>query len=164
MKDFKFIDCGVLSDGEIELVVKHRLTVDKAKENGYPKGYPPQYTFDVRLAGKPEAIGWVQLRIGRTKWVTTQSGNVGYEISESYRGHRYAAKACNLVKQVALEHGLKTLWITCNPDNITSRRTSEILGCELVEIVDLPADTDMYQRGERKQCRYRWDLGELKND
>ncbi|MEE8418514.1 MAG: hypothetical protein V3S02_00210, partial [Dehalococcoidales bacterium] len=70
----------------------------------------------------------------------------------------YAARACNLIKQVALDHGLKTLWITCNPDNVPSRRTCEILGCELVEIEDLPEETDLYRDGDRQKCRYRWDL------
>ena len=27
-------------------------------------------------------------------------------------------------------------------------------GAELVEIVDLPEDNDMYQKGERRKCRY----------
>jgi tagatose 1,6-diphosphate aldolase len=53
---------------------------------------------------------------------------------------------------------MTTLWITCNPYNIASRRTCELAGGELVEIVDLPKDTDMHQRGERKKCRHRFDL------
>jgi tagatose 1,6-diphosphate aldolase len=88
------------------------------------------------------------------------AGHIGYGINERYRSNRYAAKACNLIKPVAIDHGFKTLWITCNPDNHPSRRTCEILGCELVEIVDLPVDTAMYRQGDRQKCRYRWDLEE----
>jgi tagatose 1,6-diphosphate aldolase len=39
---------------------------------------------------------------------------------------------------LAVRHGLSELWITCNPDNIASRRTCEAAGAELVEVVDLP--------------------------
>ena len=50
------------------------------------------------------------------------------------------------------------LWVTCNPDNIASRRTCELAGGVLVEIVDLPEDIDMYQEGERRKCRYRFGM------
>jgi len=45
---------------------------------------------------------------------------------------------------LARSHDLNPLWITCNPDNIASRRTCELAGATLVEIVDLPENTDMY--------------------
>ena len=118
----------------------------------------PAYHFDIHLSGKSFPIGRIDLRIGNIKHLIMYGGHIGYGIQEEYRGHRYAAKACNLVKPVALDYGFNTLWITCNPNNIASRRTCEILGCEMVEIVDLPDDTDMYQRGERQKCRFRWDL------
>jgi predicted acetyltransferase len=47
------------------------------------------------------------------------------------------------------------LWITCNPENVASRRTCELVGGELVDIVDLPVDSDMYKEGARQKCRYR---------
>jgi hypothetical protein len=51
-------------------------------------------------------------------------------------------------------------WITCNLDNIASRKTCELAGARLVEIVDLSEDTDMYRKGERQKCRYRIDVQE----
>ena len=59
---------------------------------------------------------------------------------------------------LARKHGFKTIWITCNPDNFASRRTCELLGAQMIEIVDLPEDNEMYQRGEHQKCRYRLDL------
>ena len=152
MSDFKFNDYEVLTDGEIEVVVRAKQPADRLK------GYVPAYEFDIRLTGKVGSIGSVSLRIGNTEHLVMYAGHIGYGINEEYRSNRYAAKACNLIKRVAIDHGLKTLWITCNPDNYPSRRTCEILGCEFVEIVDLPADTDMYQQGDKRKCRYRWDL------
>ena len=45
---------------------------------------------------------------------------------------------------------MSKLYITCNPDNIPSRKTCEKLGLILEEIVDLPEDNEMYKEGERK--------------
>ena len=153
MTGFRFNDYGTFSDGEIGVVVKEKRPAPRRR------GYVPSYEFDIRLPGKTDPIGRISLRVGNTKHVKMYAGNIGYEIKEEYRGNRYAVKACNVIKRVAIDHGLKTLWITCDPDNYPSRRTCEILGCELVEIVDLPEDTDMYQRGDRQKCRYRLDLG-----
>ena len=152
MSDFEFNDYQPFTDGEIEVVVRDKHPGDKQK------GYVPAYWFDIFMSGNAEPIGGVNLRIGNTRHLVMYAGHIGYGVNEVYRGHRYAARACNLIRQVALDHGLKTLWITCNPDNRASRRTCEILDCELVEIVDLPEDTDMYRAGERQKCRYMWDL------
>jgi predicted acetyltransferase len=119
----------------------------------------PQYHFDVRIVGKTEPIGTIRLRVGDTERVVKYAGNIGYEMNEEYRGHRFAAKACNLLKRVALEHGMKTCWITCRPDNLSSRRTCEIIGATFVEIVDIPEDYNMYQRGNKRMCGFKWDIG-----
>jgi tagatose 1,6-diphosphate aldolase len=46
----------------------------------------------------------------------------------------------------------------CRPENSASRRTCEMVGAELADIVDLPEDHNMYQRGYRQVCRYRLTL------
>lgn len=55
---------------------------------------------------------------------------------------------------VAIAHGMDKIIITCNPDNIASRRTCEKAGLVLNEIVKLPEHNDMYQEGERHKCIY----------
>lgn len=50
---------------------------------------------------------------------------------------------------------MSELWITCNPDNRASRRTCELAGAALMEIVDLPSNSDMYLEGDRQKYRYR---------
>ena len=152
MAVFEFRDYPVFADGEIEVVVR-------AKVPGYQRrDLVPVYEFDVRLPGRPVAIGGVSLRIGNTEHIVKYAGHIGYGIDSQFRGHRYAARACRLIRPVARDHGFQALWITCNPDNFPSRRTCEILGCEFAEIVDLPPDTAMYRRGERRKCRYLWDI------
>ena len=153
MTEFEFFDYQPFTDGEIEVVVKDKVPPDNER------GYIPGYEFTIRFSENKKPVGRVNLRIGNTERIIKYIGHIGYGIEDKYRGHHYAAKACRLIKQVALDHGLGTLWITCNPDNNPSRRTCEVLSCELVEIIDLPEDLDMYRRGERQVCRYRWDIG-----
>jgi len=100
-------------------------------------------------------VGRITLRLGTTDFIERFAGHVGYGIELPHRGHRYAARARELLRTVARAHGISPLWITCNPDHVASRRTCEIAGAELVEIVDLPVDCDMYTAGDRKKCRYR---------
>ena len=157
MTEIEFFDYEPLTDGEIEVVVKNR---EIPPDND--RGYVPAYEFTVRLSENHTPVGRINLRIGNTEHVLKYGGHIGYGIQEEYRGHHYAAKACRLVKRVALDHGLDTLWITCDPDNQPSRRTCEILGCEFVEIVNVPEDSVVFKRGERQKCRYRWDIGEGK--
>ncbi len=53
---------------------------------------------------------------------------------------------------------MSSLWITCDPSNTPSRKTCELAGGTLVEIVDLPEDHDLYRAGGRQVCRYRFAL------
>ena len=149
---FEFQDPGRLIDGDLELVLVEKCPGDSTV------GHVPAYRFRMTLAGRDEEIGSIELRVGNTEHIVTYAGHIGYRVDPEHQGRRYAARACKLLLPLARQAGFKTLWITCNPDNIASRRTCEIIGAELVEIVDLPEDTDMYQEGKRQKCRYRLDL------
>ena len=63
-----------------------------------------------------------------------------------------------LLFELARKHGLEYLIITCNPDNYPSRKTCEYVGGKLLEIVELPTDSDMRARGETEKCIYRFEL------
>lgn len=152
MKDeFTFLDPGKLIDNDLELVLTRKTPANKEK------GYFPAYEFEIRNRKTGIKMGGIHLRIGYNENIK-YGGNVGYGVDENYRGQRYAARSLKLLFPLAKKHGLKTLWITCNPENIPSRRTCEIAGGKLIEIVDLPKHNDQYQRGERKKCRYRFDI------
>ncbi len=149
---FEFHDPGRLVDGDLELVLGRKYPGDPARN------HVPAYQFDMVLAGTREKIGHIDLRIGNPHHLVMYGGHIGYGVAPEHRGHHYAARACRLLLPLARSHGFKTLWITCNPDNTASRRTCELAGACFIEIVDLPADSDMYQEGERQKCRYRLDL------
>ncbi len=104
-------------------------------------------------------IGRCDLRFGYNRQLY-YGGNIGYRVDEKYRGHHMAEKACRLLFEEAKKHHLSYLIITCNPDNLPSRKTLEHLGGDLLEIVDLPEDNDMYQNGERQKCIFHFPLEE----
>lgn len=147
--DFQFLDPGTLRDGELEVVLVDTVEGDPIR------GYAPRYAFEMYVDGAKGVAGRINLRCANTRNIVTYAGHIGYDVAPEHRGHRYAARSCRLLFPLARQHGLNPLWITCNPDNIASRRTCEIAGLELVEIVDLPPDGEMYRRGERQKCRYR---------
>jgi predicted acetyltransferase len=149
---FEFHDPGPLVDDDLELVLVEKYLGDPLKE------YVPAYRFKMTHAGQDEEIGRIELRMGNTDHILMYGGHIGYHVLPAHRGHRYAAKACRLLLPLARSHAMESLWITCNPDNVPSRRTCELAGAELVEIVDLPEEAIMYRAGERQKCRYRIDL------
>jgi len=107
------------------------------------------------LSASRQPVGLLSLRVGRSEWLERYAGPIGYVIAEPHRGNRYAARALRLVAPLAWRNGIVPTWITCNPDNLASRRTCELVGAELIETVALPPGNDMYDRGDRFKCRYR---------
>ncbi|MCB0062123.1 MAG: GNAT family N-acetyltransferase [Caldilineaceae bacterium] len=143
------VEPGPLIDRELELMVVEKFS-------GNPSwGLSPAYRFKMVNNYDGRELGRIELRIGNTTDLKMYSGHIGYRVHQAHRGHRYAARAVRLLVPLARYHQLGTLWITCNPDNYASRRSCELAGLELIEIVDLPSSTDMYRRGERQKCRYR---------
>jgi tagatose 1,6-diphosphate aldolase len=122
-------------------------------------GDVPVYHFWMKLEGGPVPIGgMISLRIGDTRELRLYGGHIGYHVFPAARGRRLAGRATKLLLPLARAHGLKTLWITANPDNLASRRTIERLGAELIGHITLPKWHGLYRMGERRKVRYRLDL------
>src|SRR6185436_3219193 len=136
-------------------------------------GSVPQYLFWMRLRPVPGSVegpafvppvviaGSIGLRIGDTEDLRMYLGHMGYNVYPAARGHHYAERACRLLLPFANRHGLKEIWITCNPENTASRRTCERLGAVFVDTIRLPSNHLLHQRGERQKCRYRIDLDSM---
>lgn len=144
-----FLETSFLEDEEIYLDLVKTTSTDP------DKNWLPAYYFTIRLKSG-EKIGYCDLRIGYNQNVY-YGGNIGYGVHTNFRGHHYAGKACRLLFLLAKKHGMDYLIITCDPDNIASRRTCEYVGGILQEIVDLPEENDMYQEGARQKCIYRFE-------
>ncbi|MBS5939724.1 GNAT family N-acetyltransferase [Clostridium sp.] len=148
---FYFKDFDLLTDDDIDLKIEKKVPANEEK------GRVPSYKYRITLHNMEDTIGAIDIRIGHNE-NTYYGGNIGYTINEEYRGNSYASKACKIIREVAIVHGMEKLIITCNPDNFPSRRTCEKSGLKLREIVDLPIYNQMYVAGERQKCIYEWDL------
>lgn len=149
---FAFHDPGTLLDDDLQLVLTDRFPGDPVRD------YVPAYRFMMRMTASREYAGYIELRVGNTPDILLYAGHVGYRVEPPFRGRHYAARSCLLILPLATLHGLDPLWITCNPDNVASRKTLEHVGAQFVEIVSIPREHEMYRNGERAKCRYRLDL------
>ena len=149
----RFLDTSDLDDGVIFLRLRRTVSA-RPRVNQYPT-----YLFDICQKSDGVAVGRCDLRLGHNTFLY-YSGNIGYRVYESFRGHHYAAHASRLLFSLARRHNMDWLIITCNPDNLPSRRTCELLGGELLEIADVPADHELYELGERQKCIFRYDLSQ----
>jgi predicted acetyltransferase len=102
--------------------------------------------------------GGISLRVGSNSAIELYYGHFGYHVYPAARGHHFAERACRLLLPLARAHAMKTLWITCNPDNAASRRTCQRLQATLVDIVPVPRSDPLYARGDHEKCRFRLDL------
>jgi tagatose 1,6-diphosphate aldolase len=142
-----FRELGTLVDDELRLRLRERFAGDASR------AWVPAYRFDIVVGAR--VVGSIELRLGATPAMVNFGGQIAYGVEPPHRGRHYAARSLRLLLPLARAHGMTELWITCNPDNWASRRTCELAGAELVDIVDLPRNSDMYLEGERQKCRYR---------
>lgn len=119
-----------LTDGEIDI---------------YLEEHPgkPQFRCSIYLHNIPIEIGGLEYR-GPVdiSWL----GDIGYDIYPPFRGHNYAYKALNLVKDKIVSRGIDSVIITTDYDNIPSQRTIEKFGGQRI-----PSDIEHVYR-------YRCDL------
>jgi tagatose 1,6-diphosphate aldolase len=149
---FPFVDPGMLVDGEL------RLFLAATEPQEAERVEVPTYRFVMRREAFDGDVGFINLRVGDTENIALYRGHIGYGVESEHRGHHFAARACALLFPLARRHGLIPLWITCDPDNVASRKTCERIGATLVEILDVPEEAPAYRYGARRKCRYRIDL------
>jgi tagatose 1,6-diphosphate aldolase len=150
---FRFLDPGRLIDDDLELVLIARRPDDSIK------GWAPSYEFEMQRRGGGASLGSISLRVGDSEHLRLYAGHVGYGVRVEHRGHHYAARSCRLLRDLARQHGLDAVWITCDPDNWASRRTCELAGARFIEIVRVPATDALYALGHHWKCRYRLHTG-----
>lgn len=147
----RFLNTDFLRNQQIKLELERVAEGDLAK-----KWVPAYYFFICTPGGK--RMGKCCLRVGNNE-NTYYGGHIGYEIDEPYRGNHYAAKACELLFSLAKRHEMSYVLITCNPDNIASKKTCEYLKGNLLEIAELPKNNDMrMSKGETEKCIFRFEL------
>jgi len=141
-----------LSDNEIYLEL-YKLA-DSNNDN------PQTYRFCIKTHSDNNIVGRCSFRVGDTgNRHIKYGGNIGYDIDEPYRGNKYSLKAYKLLLILAKSHGMKSVYITCDPGNKASRRICELLGADFVGVLDLPEDNYNYiNSGRRQHCVYEMDI------
>ena len=146
-----FLDTEFLKTEEISL-----RQIELEKDDPQRK-WDPAFHFDI-LDRTGTQVGCCNLRLGHSG-ALYYAGNIGYRIDEPYRGRHYAGKACRLLFQLAKRHGMGYVIITCVPDNHPSRKTCEWLGGELLEIAELPEESEQRRlTGDAHRCVFRFSL------
>jgi tagatose 1,6-diphosphate aldolase len=136
-----------LRDGDLELELSGFAP--------HPIHKVPAYYFRMVHAVTRHELGRINLRTGSTRHIELYAGHIGYAVPPEHRGRRYAARSVGLLLPLARRLGLRPVWITCDPDNLASRRTLELAGARFIEEVCVPADCVIAQSGHGKKCRYR---------
>lgn len=127
---------GNLSDGD--------LTLKLAAFAPHPAHKVPTYFFRMVHAATDEELGGINLRVGSTRHIELFAGHVGYTVHPPHR----------LLMPLAGRLGLDPLRITCDPENLASRRCLDLAGAQFVEVVSVPEDCAIHRSGHRWTCRY----------
>jgi predicted acetyltransferase len=75
-----------------------------------------------------EFVGYLALRHSLTPWLLEEGGHIGYAVRPSRRREGHASRALMLALGEAARLGLEQVLVTCDEDNLGSRRTIEIAG------------------------------------
>jgi len=146
MQEFRFLSAKGLFDSEIYLEVDRCLP-----------GAIPLYVMHIIKRGSGAIVGQITLQVTDSDKVYYM-GHIGYRVHETFRGNNYALKACRLIFGLAKRHNMRKILITCNPDNIASRRTIEKLGGTLKETIPVPEWHELYEKGDRQKCVFVFEL------
>jgi len=141
------------SDGVIDLVPMHIRHPDPALEFGH------EQIWRITRHNERKEVGQISYRDGESRPIYYY-GHIGYHIDPPYRGRHYAWRACRLIRDEIRMSGKTTAVITCDPDNMASRKTCERLGCLFEGETAVPEDLVKKFDLSRKKCRYIWRITE----
>lgn len=143
---------GDLADGDLV------LTLSEVQDAKPLEGWVAAYVFDMIHAPTGRSMGKINLRFGLTDELLWHGGQIGYAVDPEFRGHGYAARAVRLVLPLARAAGMDTVWITCDPSNIASKKSIENAGGVFIEERAISPSSPMYRLGRRFCLRYRFTL------
>ncbi len=145
------------SDRDLKLVLIEKATASE------PDSTVPVYKFKMIHAVSDREMGEINLRAGFTENIELYRGNIGFSVWEAFRGRRLAGRSCLLLKPFMRSLGLDAVWLTCNADNVASRRNLEYIGARYVDtrhVSDVSPYAAYYPAHARIKLRYRWDIGQ----
>lgn len=92
----------------------------------------------IALSAAARLVGVIQLRHDLNEYLRNFGGHIGYSVRPSEQGKGYATEMLHLCLIEAHGLGLEKVLVTCDDDNIGSRRVIEKAGGVLENAVDNP--------------------------
>jgi predicted acetyltransferase len=83
-----------------------------------------------------EFLGRISLRHELNELLYTWGGHIGYVVRPSARGRGVAGRALAGVLEICRDRGIDPVLVTCDVDNVPSRRTIERAGGEYEDTRD----------------------------
>lgn len=117
---------------------------DEMKGINLPEGYVPATMF--WLIDNGEFIGRVQIRHEFTDQLFKHGGHIGYYIRPTKRKMGYGTKILEMALVEAKKLGFEKVMVSCNDDNIGSRKIIEANGGVLENIVEGEKEGDPKKR------------------
>jgi predicted acetyltransferase len=97
---------------------------------------PPGWTTGTYLwmVVGDEVVGRISLRHELNAWLREVGGHIGYAVRPSARRRGYATQALAQVLPLAAERGIDPALVTCDDDNLASRKVIEANGGVLEDV------------------------------
>ena len=137
------------SDGVIDLIPIHIGIPNKEL------GFGHEQVWRITIHNERHEIGQLSYRTGESPCVY-YFGHIGYHIDPPYRGHHYAYRACKMIENEIRQSGKTSVIITCDPDNMPSRKTCVRLGCLFERVAQVPEDIYNKYEISHTKCRFIW--------
>ena len=100
---------------------------DQSVGKNLPPGKSAQTTYWLMQDAKT-IVGVVRLRLELNDVLRNEGGNIGYDVPPSKRRQGFGTELLKQTILKAMELGLKKCLITCNKDNVASRKVIESNG------------------------------------
>jgi predicted acetyltransferase len=102
------------------------LRADALEETPRPAGYVPCTTL--WYVDGAEYLGRLAIRHRLTEWLHEYGGHIGYDVRPSARRRGHATAMLTKALPIAKQLGIDEVLITCDTDNVASRRVIEANG------------------------------------
>lgn len=134
-----------------------QLRLERHYYSLYNNGEIENYMYSIWNVNTKSQIGFCDLRLGDAQDLF-YLGNIGYNVFLHHRGHGYAKIATKLLLTLSKKLGINQLVITCDPQNIASKKTIIYCGGVYIDTVNVPAYDPLFLQCEYIKDRFLIDL------